>query len=44
MSHIKGIQAALTCHHLEFLVNLEKELVNEYNEILKYEKMIWFEK
>ncbi|GLT57157.1 hypothetical protein SLA2020_301450 [Shorea laevis] len=42
LARLEGIHRSLSINHNNFLVNLEKELSQEYAEILKCEADIWF--
>lgn len=44
LGRLEGIQRALGQYHSSFLVNLEKELIRDYNMALKQEEMFWFQK
>ncbi|GLT77972.1 hypothetical protein SLA2020_495240 [Shorea laevis] len=44
MARLEGIHRFLSINHSSFLTTLEKELANEYSEILKLEEDLWFMK
>lgn len=44
IARIAGIQRALVHGHSPSLVRLEKELLAEYNSVLKQEEIYWFQK
>lgn len=44
MARINYIQIALSKYHSRFLVDLEKELVFQLNDIFKKERLIWAQK
>jgi len=41
LARIKGIQLKLADRHIPFLVNLEKDLMHEFQAILKQEEELW---
>lgn len=44
MVHLNGIKAALAKYHFDYLVNLERGLVSQYNQVLKQDEILWFQK
>lgn len=44
MGRLEGIQKSLSQFYSSFLVNLERTLIQEYNDVLKQEELFWFQK
>lgn len=44
LTRIAGIQKALDRGPSHFLIELERDLINQYNRILKQEKFFWYQK